>query len=123
MFQLLFEKSVFNSGKRPERLRVLCNQINSKVDTSLRTESLIHKEGKFTSKEEYKLLKALKKRLTAEGGSFVAMSRKFRSMDLDGNGVIDFEEFGLGISEYNIFSVLHSIFVVVFSLCSLSILF
>ena len=97
------KKSVFNSGKRPERLRVLCNQINSKVDTSLRTESLIHKEGKFTSKEECKLLKALKKRLTADGGSFVAMSRKFRSMDLDGNGVIDFEEFGLGMSEYNIF--------------------
>ena len=47
--------------------------------------------------EEYKLLKVLKKRLTAKGGSYVAMSRMFKEIDLDGNGLIDFDEFSKGM--------------------------
>lgn len=46
-----------------------------------------------TRNEEFKLLKTLKKRLTKDGGSFVAMARLFKKMDLDGNGVVDLEEF------------------------------
>ena len=49
--------------------------------------------------EHYKLLKTLKKRLTKDGGSFVAMSRLFKKMDLDGNGVVDFEEFTYAVEQ------------------------
>ena len=49
--------------------------------------------------DEYKLLKMLKKRLTTLGGSYVAMSRMFKEIDLDGNGVIDFTEFSVAIDK------------------------
>ena len=95
--------SIFNSGKKPERLRVSCSPAyDPRVDDSSVTSTLggtssnggSQEEEKILGKnDEYKLVKLLKKRLSREGGSFVAMSRLFEKMDLDGNGVVDFEEF------------------------------
>ena len=94
--------SIFNSGKRPERLRVSCSPAyDPRVDDSSVTSTLggtssnggAQEEEKILGKnDEYKLVKLLKKRLSREGGSFVAMSRLFEKMDLDGNGVVDFED-------------------------------
>ena len=75
---------ITNTGSKPERMQILCspaifksyNQtsgIDSSVYDSIRSKN-----------DDFKLLKTLKQRLTAEGGSFVAISRKFKAMDLDG---------------------------------------
>tara|TARA_A100001015_G_scaffold298342_1_gene380948 strand:+ start:2510 stop:3736 length:1227 start_codon:yes stop_codon:yes gene_type:complete len=108
----LFHCSIFNSGNRPERLRVSCssaydpNAVKNSVDNSTIPSSVDNSstsEGKILGKnDEYKLVKLLKKRLSREGGSFVAMSRLFEKMDLDGNGVVDFEEFTTACHEMDL---------------------
>ena len=79
--------SIFNSGTRPERLRVAC----SRTTNSDSEAGTIPDTKSSASKEQMRLIRMLKKRLTADGGSFVAISRKFRAMDLDKNGVIDID--------------------------------
>lgn len=103
--------SLFNSGKRPERLRVSCspaynpNSEDKSVDMTMgssTSDSVIGEEKILGKNDEYKLVKLLKKRLSREGGSFVAMSRLFEKMDLDGNGVVDFEEFTTACHEMDL---------------------
>lgn len=45
------------------------------------------------------MIRTLKARLSAEGTGYVHVARKFKAMDLDGNGTIDFEEFVYGLHE------------------------
>lgn len=103
--------SIFNSGKRPERLRISCSPAyNPNVHAEDRekgidessSSSLISGEKVLGKNDEYKLVKILKKRLSSEGGSFVAMSRLFEKMDLDGNGVVDFDEFTYACQEMDL---------------------
>ncbi len=49
--------------------------------------------------EHYKLVRTLRGKLSAEGSGFVDIARKFKAMDLDGNGTIDFDEFMHGLRE------------------------
>ena len=82
---------VVNVGTTPERMRVLCSK-----STFPKYAKPADKDAKaiiLSKNEDYKLLNNLKSRLTAEGSSYMHIARKFKSMDLDGNGTVDFEEF------------------------------